>query len=118
MNNLTISEVKNNFATIISRTGSGERFVIQQHQQPVAVLMSNIDFIHLEKVTQLAHRLVILLGQSIEVLHKIESGELHPTMAAYGLWQDEPDFVSLVDEIIENRQNQPLRTEVAYEVDG
>ncbi|MCP4660115.1 MAG: hypothetical protein GY856_32335 [bacterium] len=52
-----------------------------------------------------AHRLAAALGQSERILERIEKGELHPAMAAYGLWRDEPDLADLVDEIYEDRRS-------------
>jgi hypothetical protein len=49
------------------------------------------------------------LGQDVNLLEQIEAGEVHPIMAAFGLWQDELDLVSLADEIEANRHSQPSR---------
>jgi hypothetical protein len=38
---------------------------------------------------------------------------VHPAMAAYGLWRDEPELSALTDEIDANRQRQPSRPEIA-----
>jgi len=51
----------------------------------------------------------IALEQNQRLLQQIRSGELHPIMAAFGLWRDEAELASLGEEITENRQNQPVR---------
>ena len=49
------------------------------------------------------------LSRDAKLLEQIEAGEIHPIMAAFGLWQDETDLASLADEIEANRHNQPSR---------
>ncbi len=41
---------------------------------------------------------------------EIEGGEVHPAMAAFGLWREEADLAGLADEIRANRDRQPRRT--------
>lgn len=57
-------------------------------------------------------RLASALGQDAELLRQIEAGEVHPAMTAFGLWRDEADMETLVDEIYANRQRQTPRSEV------
>ena len=59
-----------------------------------------------ERTVQMGHSLALALGQNPELLARIEQGELHPAMAAFGLWRDEDDLANLADEIAANRQNQ------------
>jgi hypothetical protein len=51
--------------------------------------------------------LAFALGQSKAILEKVERGELHPAMAAFGLWRDDPDLEDLADEIAEDRLQTP-----------
>ncbi|MDM8521692.1 hypothetical protein QUF64_16735 [Anaerolineales bacterium HSG6] len=44
---------------------------------------------------------------------KLKTGQVHPIMMAYGLWQDEPEFDILTAEIYQNRLQQPSRPEVS-----
>lgn len=44
------------------------------------------------------------LGQSEEILKKIQSGISHPAMAAFGLWKNEADLENLSNEIRKNRE--------------
>ncbi|MEE8584411.1 MAG: hypothetical protein V3T83_06115 [Acidobacteriota bacterium] len=43
------------------------------------------------------------LGQDEKILLEIETGKLHPAMAAWGLWGEEEDLASLSDEIEQER---------------
>jgi hypothetical protein len=49
------------------------------------------------------------LGQSAELMKQIEEEKIHPTMAAFGLWRDEPDLAMLDDEIYKNCHRQVRR---------
>jgi hypothetical protein len=60
----------------------------------------------------MAHRLALALGQDAALLRQVEAEEVHPAMAAYGLWRDEPELSALVDEIAANRQGQVSRPEI------
>jgi hypothetical protein len=61
----------------------------------------------------MAHRLALVLGQDAALLKQVEAQEVHPAMAAYGLWRDEPELAALADEIRTNRQDQSSRPEIA-----
>jgi hypothetical protein len=52
------------------------------------------------------------LGQDVELLKRIEAKEIHPAMAAFGLWRDVDDLAKLSDEIAANRRAQSSRAEV------
>jgi len=55
----------------------------------------------------------LALGQDAGLLRQIETGEVHPAMAAYGLWRDEDELAMLADEIAANRERPSSRPEVA-----
>jgi hypothetical protein len=57
--------------------------------------------------------LALSLGQSAELMKQIEAGELHPAMAAFGLWRDDPELAELAEEIRDNRKSQTSRTAVS-----
>ncbi len=61
--------------------------------------------VNLERLEQRA----LVLGQDPQLLEQIKQGELHPEMAAYGLWKDEEDLATLAVEIASNRQAQFAR---------
>jgi prevent-host-death family protein len=111
---LSIGEAKSRFSQLVSRAAAGERFLIQRRERPVAVLINPTELERLERASQLATQLALALGQNAALLQRIEQGELHPAMAAFGLWQDETDLETLVDEIYQNRQEQLTGTRVDW----
>jgi len=86
-----------------------ERFLIRRRERPAAVLISTADLERLERGWQAARRLALALGQSAELMQQIEAKEIHPAMAAFGLWRDETDLDGLADEIDDNRRRQAPR---------
>jgi len=105
MNSLNITEVKSRLSELVSRVSAGERFIIRRREKPLAVLISPVDLERLERTAALGRHLAMALGQKPDLLEQIEQGELHPTMAAFGLWQAEDDLATLSGEIEANRQN-------------
>jgi hypothetical protein len=61
---------------------------------------------------RVAHRLALALGQEETILDKVEHGELHPAMAAFGLWRNELDLSTLSEEINGERLNGPTRPKI------
>ena len=51
----------------------------------------------------------LALGQDEDVVRKVKAGQMHPVMLAFGLWKDEPEFDTLVEEIYANRRRQGSR---------
>jgi hypothetical protein len=49
-------------------------------------------------------RMALALGQDAELIAEVERGEIHPAMAAFGLWRDEPDLEDLAEEISAERE--------------
>jgi antitoxin (DNA-binding transcriptional repressor) of toxin-antitoxin stability system len=84
---INVAEAKSRFSELISRTAVGERFIIQRRERPGAAELA-----HLERTSRTARRLALALGQKKAILEKVEQHELHPAMAAFGLWRDEPDL--------------------------
>ena len=103
METINVAEAKSRFSELISRAATGERFIIQRRERPIAALIGTVDLERLERMSNAAHRLALALGQRSALLEKIERRELHPAMAAFGLWRDEPDLESLADEIVSER---------------
>ncbi|MEW5960595.1 MAG: type II toxin-antitoxin system Phd/YefM family antitoxin [Chloroflexota bacterium] len=114
MKSISIGEAKSRFSQLISQAASGEHFLIRRRERAAAVLIGLNEWERLERVSQLATQLALALGQKAEVLAQIEQGELHPAMAAFGLWRDEPDLEDLVDQIYRNRQKQISETGVEW----
>lgn len=105
MTTINIAEAKSNFSELVSRTAAGERFVIQRRGRAVAALVNPVELERLERIASMAHRLAFALGQNAELLQLVEKREVHPAMAAFGLWRDE-EFETLTDEIYTNREIQ------------
>jgi len=84
-------------------------FVIIRRARPLAALISAVDLERLERSAEITRRLAQALGQSPKLLAKIEAGKTYPTMAAFGLWQDEEDLEDLEPQILKNRQRGSSR---------
>jgi prevent-host-death family protein len=109
METINVADAKSRFSELISRAASGERFIIQRRERPVAALIGAAELERLERTSRAARRLALALGQGEAILDKVERRELHPAMAAFGLWQDEPDLEALAEEIVDERREQPAR---------
>ena len=117
MEAVNISEVKSRFSEFVSRAAAGERIMIQRRERTLAALISVEELESLEQAKRTSHRLADALGQQMELLERIERKEVHPAMAAFGLWADEPDLATLAEEIVANREHQPVRN-LPYETAG
>ena len=100
MKTIGISELKRHFSAYLSRVARGERFVIVQHARPFAAIISAGELKRLDRATELTHRLAQKLGQSAALLARIEKGEVHPAMTAFGLWKDEDDLADLDQRVL------------------
>ena len=109
METINVAEAKSRFSELISRAASGERFIIQRRERPVAALIGAVELERLERTSRSVRRLALALGQDEALLEKVVQRELHPAMAAYGLWQDEADLASLAEEIATERHLPPAR---------
>jgi len=109
METINVAEAKSRFSELISRAASGERFIIQRRERPVAALIGTTELERLDRTSHAARRLALALGQGEAILDKIERRELHPAMAAYGLWRDETDLAELTDEIAAERLKPTTR---------
>ena len=112
METINVAEAKSRFSELISRAATGERFIIQRRERPVAALIGTIELERLERTSRAARRLALALGQSEVILEKVERRELHPAMAAYGLWRDEADLADLADEIAAERLKPSTRPKI------
>jgi len=112
METINVAEAKSRFSELISRAATGERFIIQRRERPVAALIGTAELERLERTSRAARRLAHALGQEAAILDKIERRELHPAMAAFGLWRDEADLADLADEIAAERLKQTERPNI------
>ena len=112
METINVAEAKSRFSELISRAVSGERFIIRRRDRPVVALIGAAELERLERSSHAARRLALALGQSELMLERVERGELHPAMAAFGLWRDEPDLATLAEEIIVERVEAHSRPEL------
>lgn len=112
METITVSDAKSRFSELISRASAGERFVICRREKNIAVLISLREMEQLERGAQAARRLALAFGQSEEILARIENGEAHPAMAAFGLWRAEDDLDTLAEDLQADRQKATSRPEV------
>ena len=112
METINVAEAKSRFSELISRAGNGERFIIQRRERSVAALIGAAELEHLERSMRAARRLALALGQDETILDKVEHGELHPAMAAFGLWRNELDLSTLSEEISGERLKGPTRSKI------
>ena len=106
---INVAEAKSRLSELLSRVLAGERFTIQRRERPVAVLIGAAELQRIERVSQLSGRLAALLGQDADLLAAIERGEVHPAMAAFGLWRNDPELDDLAERIAANREGQAPR---------
>lgn len=109
MTDLNIVEAKSRFSEVLGRASAGEHFVIHRRSRPLAVLISPAEWERLQRTAELGSHLAQALGQDPAILKAIADGELHPLMAAFGVWREEEDLAALSDEIEHNRASQPGR---------
>jgi prevent-host-death family protein len=106
---INVAEAKSRFSELISRASTGERFIIQRRERPVAALIGAVELERLERSARAGRRLALAFGQSEAILEKVERSELHPAMAAFGLWRDDPDLAALMEEIVAERTKPSTR---------
>jgi prevent-host-death family protein len=112
MERITVAEAKSRFSELISRAAAGERFIIHRRERPMAALIGADELERLERTSRAARRLVLALGQKQSIVEKVEQYELHPAMAAFGLWRDESDLADLAREIAERRNKPSNRSKI------
>ncbi len=104
METINVAEAKSRFSELISRASAGERFVIRRRERTVAVLVSPGEYERLKRARKPLFNWRLALGQDEAVLGRIERGEMHPAMAAFGLWRDEDDLEKLAEQILVERK--------------
>jgi prevent-host-death family protein len=104
MEKFNVAEAKSRFSELISRASSGERIIIQRREHAVAALIGTAELERLERLSNTVRWLAHALGQDESLLDKVSRHELHPAMAAFGLWRDDTDLENLEVDIIADRQ--------------
>ena len=112
MENISMSEAKSHFSEFLSRAASGERFIIMRRERPLAAIIGAGELARLEHSAEIARKLAQSLGQSTTLLKSIADGEVHPAMAAFGLWKDEDDLADLEEKVRNNRNRPSSRNRV------
>lgn len=112
MEKVNVAEAKSRFSELISRAASGERFIIQRRERPVAALIGTAELERLQRTSRAARQLALALGQNESILEKVERRELHPAMAAFGLWREESDLDVLAEEVAVERLKKPTRPKI------
>lgn len=112
METINVSEAKSRFSELISRAATGERFIIQRRERPVAALIGAAELERLERTSRAARRLALALGQEEAILEKVERREVHPAMAAFGLWREEADLAALAEKVADERLRSPSRPKI------
>jgi len=103
METINVAEAKSRFSELISRAASGECFIIQRRERPLAALIGVVELERLERTSRAARKLALALGQEEAILEKVERREIHPAMSAFGLWRNETDLAALAEEIAAER---------------
>ena len=109
METVNVADAKSRLSELLSRAGAGERFLIQRRERPIAVLIGADELARLERTSQVSRKVAAALGQDEMLLEQIERGAVHPAMAAFGLWRDDPGLDDLTERIAANRRTQPQR---------
>ena len=112
MENISMSEAKSHFSEFLSRAASGERFIIMRRERPLAAIIGAGELAQLEHSAEIARKLAQSLGQSSVLLKSIADGDVHPAMAAFGLWKDEDDLADLEEKVRNNRNRTSSRSRV------
>ena len=112
MENISVSDAKSHFSEFLSRAVSGERFIIMRRERPLAAIIGAGELAQLEHSAEIARKLAQALGQSPALLKSIADGDVHPAMAAFGLWKDEDNLVDLEEKVRINRNRVSSRKRV------
>ena len=63
METISVGEARSQFSELISRATAGKRFPIRRRKPPVAVLIGSTELERLERMSQAARRLALVLGE-------------------------------------------------------
>ncbi len=109
METYNVAEAKSRFSELISRAVAGERIGIRRRERPVAAIIGAAELDRLVRASRAASHLALALGQEQAILDEVERREVHPAMAAFGLWQHEEDLAGLADQIADQRRKAAPR---------
>jgi prevent-host-death family protein len=111
---MSVGDAKSRFSEMISRAAAGERFVIERRAKPVAVLISIEELERLEGRVNRAVEVATTYKQDPEIMRGVREGKLHPIMALYGAWADQPEWDDIVKDIYKNRRRKSKRKPVEF----
>ncbi len=114
MTKVSLAKAKSHLDELLARAAAGEHIIIKKNDRQAAALLSVADLERLERPSRATPQSALALGQREELLKRIEAGELHPAMGAFGLWRDDGELDHLTDQVYANRKNQPARTEAKW----
>ncbi|MCL4490062.1 MAG: type II toxin-antitoxin system prevent-host-death family antitoxin [Chloroflexi bacterium] len=103
MTKVTLAKAKSNLDELLARAAAGERIIIQKRDRELAALVSVAELERLEQLSRSPYSSARSLGQQEKLLNQIEAGQLHPAMAAFGLWQDEDELDDLTEQVYANQ---------------
>jgi len=92
MEAINIAATMSRFSELISRASAGELIAIQRRNRTMAVLIGLGEYKRLERMAQAILHLARVLGQDEVVLQRVQRGDIHPAMAAFGPWREEDDL--------------------------
>jgi prevent-host-death family protein len=106
---ISVGDAKSRFSEMISRAASGERFVIRRRNRPIAALISTNDLERLEGRQQMGADLARRFGQKASIVQAIETGQVHPLVAFYGIWAKQSEWDTIVSDAYKNRSSKRKR---------
>jgi antitoxin (DNA-binding transcriptional repressor) of toxin-antitoxin stability system len=109
---ISIGEAKMRFSELASRALAGERFRVRRRDKVVAAIVGPDDLVKLERQRANAVRQAQALGQHGELCAAIEGGEVHPSMAAFGLLADDEQWDEILDGLYRDRSRRSTRDDV------
>ena len=103
METINVADAKSRLSELLSCVTAGERFLIQRRERTVAVLIGAGELDRLERNVRISRRLAASLGQDEALLEAIGQGAVHPAIAVFGLWRDNPGTADLAERLAANR---------------
>ena len=107
--NISVGDAKAKFSELISRAAAGERFVIRRRDKPVAAIIGTDDLERLDGRQKAAAAIARKLGHKTSVIRDIELGKVHPLLALYGTWENQPEWDEIAKLIYRNRRRKSKR---------
>jgi antitoxin (DNA-binding transcriptional repressor) of toxin-antitoxin stability system len=106
---ISIGDAKMRFSELISRALAGERFRLRRRDKIVAAIVGPDDLEKLERQRVNAVREGRTLGQRKAILTAVERGDVHPSMAAFGLLADDEQWDEILEDTYRDRSRRSTR---------